>query len=67
MISARSNNRGGLVKFGKMLNEKEVSFFQLKFANKLNLGPPPSFLLGTGEKGKQNLLKKNLDLMSDLL
>ena len=27
----------------------------------------PTFLLGTGEKGRQNLLKKILDLTSDLL
>ena len=27
----------------------------------------PLFLLGTGEKGTQNLLKKVLDLTSDLL
>ena len=38
----------------------------VKFVEKWNL-PPPTFLLGTGEKGRKNLLKKILDLTSDLL
>ena len=37
----------------------------LKFVKKMEY--TTSFLLGTGEKGRQNLLKKLLDLTSDLL
>ena len=41
----------------------------VKFVKKWNLPNilPSTFLLDTGEKGRQNLLKKHLDLASDLL
>ena len=69
------------MKFGKILNKKEVGFsgetltkvvlnkvkFVVKFKKKKIEFTLLIFLLGTGEKGRQNLSKKISYLTSDLL